>query len=529
MAVSSLACTRTLPLTSSANARAFPCRAFITLFIIFYSVLYESGHLLKLPPQGVIQFELRSNRPRTDVDTDVDLRDLKYCSQNQSPSTINFTKFPCVFFDGLMSGIISGENVLVATRVSATKQRRRRCQYKCDNVWEPPLVTDDTVTQANTRFVAAPAFYRLKIDHAIAQSTLGIGVEARHMDGKLYVGFETGHPPTPEMHALCKKDPTASKSMFAKRGNQTVKSTKDKEAKAVTAPCYISPRMEYDGADSLPLSDIFDAANITLDGASYNDRHSQRFNGLNVVASVEYKNYRPFTGVTPRIIYVYHFTALTASSYERTLTHYQYGYEGMGFQQLQQIAEGKVDDGFGSAFEGRNESRIAIQYSGINFHFVQDGMLGKFDFQTLLMTITTGLTLLALAATITNGIAMYLMKDKRFHRAVAWEYSEDFSDLHQGGLHDLSLDELRDACDEMGLPMAGRKEELIYRLFREQQAREREQLTRSQRDLLRKEREKMLEENRSPRPTAGNKADLEEGGLKQPLLSDEQSDEFSEQ
>jgi len=51
-----------------------------------------------------------------------------------------------------------------------------------------------------------------------------------------------------------------------------------------------------------------------------------------------------------------------------------------------------------------DQERLVVEHHGINFHFIQGGLLASsFDFATLLVTLTSSLTLLAIASTLVRS------------------------------------------------------------------------------------------------------------------------------
>ena len=68
---------------------------------------------------------------------------------------------------------------------------------------------------------------------------------------------------------------------------------------------------------------------------------------------------------------------------------------------------------------------------GIKIDLVQSGDLGAFSFAQLLISLTTSLTLLAMATVITDYIALYFLPDKEKYDEAKYEWTEDFSDMRE--------------------------------------------------------------------------------------------------
>jgi hypothetical protein len=58
------------------------------------------------------------------------------------------------------------------------------------------------------------------------------------------------------------------------------------------------------------------------------------------------------------------------------------------------------------------ENRTLLNKHGVKLDLVQSGYLGKFSFSQLLVSLTTSLTLLAMATLVTDYVALYLLPDK---------------------------------------------------------------------------------------------------------------------
>ena len=292
--------------------------------------------------------------------------------------------------------------------------------------------------------------FRLRVDHSVQQSHWGIVSEVRQtetMSGKLFVGFDDSDSKvTKAMSDLC-----ASQAAY----NPTTTALPNAAATS-KAPCYLDPPKDADGVDVFPVSWLLAAANVSLDGMSYGNAHSQRFNGLTVIASIEYSNYHPFSGQSETISYVYRLNALTASAYSKT-------------QIISSVASNATarDD-----LDELIKSRVVLEHSGVFFFFTQAGLLGGSDFSTLLTTLTSSLTLLAVATTVVNYLALYVMKNKHYYNNIMYEWSIDFSDLEDSHLAEKDLPELQRMCIELGMRQAGTKEDLVMRILKEQTSRE---------------------------------------------------------
>lgn len=73
------------------------------------------------------------------------------------------------------------------------------------------------------------------------------------------------------------------------------------------------------------------------------------------------------------------------------------------------------------------ERRDILNRHGVRFIFVQTGELGKFDFLSLLITLVSGVALLAVASTITTLIMTKLLKLRDIYTYHTQARTEDFS------------------------------------------------------------------------------------------------------
>ena len=83
-----------------------------------------------------------------------------------------------------------------------------------------------------------------------------------------------------------------------------------------------------------------------------------------------------------------------------------------------------------------SQYRVVRDAHGIRMDVLFNGLVGDFDFTTLLLQVTTSLALLALATTVTDQVMLFLMTYRRDYHAAKYEEvdpeEEDF-DLYSGG------------------------------------------------------------------------------------------------
>ena len=72
-----------------------------------------------------------------------------------------------------------------------------------------------------------------------------------------------------------------------------------------------------------------------------------------------------------------------------------------------------------------DQERLVVEHHGINFHFIQGGLLASsFDFATLLVTLTSSLTLLAIASTLVRSALGNGCNIRRGRLCVRFFYSD---------------------------------------------------------------------------------------------------------
>ena len=188
------------------------------------------------------------------------------------------------------------------------------------------------------------------------------------------------------------------------------------------------------------------------------DKDGNRYDGATMVMQVDYSNTLSWKGLSNKIQYTYTPTMLSGSSFKTYTSVYQ-------------------------GYPNYRENRTLLNKHGIKIDLVQAGDLGAFSFSELLVSLTTSLTLLAMATVITDYIALYVLPDKQLYDGAKYEWTEDFSDLRAeqrraargsrgsrsragdegrergegGGTNDLSYNRLLDSNEHMDLYGEGKK------------------------------------------------------------------------
>jgi len=154
-------------------------------------------------------------------------------------------------------------------------------------------------------------------------------------------------------------------------------------------------------------SDIFEvgfllkaAGGIDLDTVSNtNPNITKRYDGIVILIFVTYSNMENFN--QKEVVYFY-----TAHMIEQTK-----------YKAEQPIYTKTLDN------------RVIWDRHGIRVIILQTGTIGKFDFQTLLLTFVSGLGLLAVATLIVDTLALRVLPRKQLYSRYKFEKTEEFSQL----------------------------------------------------------------------------------------------------
>ena len=87
------------------------------------------------------------------------------------------------------------------------------------------------------------------------------------------------------------------------------------------------------------------------------------------------------------------------------------------------------------------QSRITMNMHGISIQAIPGGTYREFDFNNLLIQLTTSLTLFAVATVIVDFVALYVLPDKEIYDNYKYEKTEDFSDRRAAQAADLEPDQ----------------------------------------------------------------------------------------
>ena len=306
-------------------------------------------------------------------------------------------------------------SILMTTRVSEYNQTRQ-CKFgadQCSKIW----VNDLPNPNGQKYLIAEMEEFTLLLDHTVIAPTINVSASGRQCTGYLKVtkdalGWE----------ALCKSDNAVKSDDMTHHiygGN--------------TAVCYLTPSTTYDskthnatGLDVFNVSTMLAVAGIDLEGESPTNGRSIRYNGAAMVINIRYQNWQYWIGTgldlynkyvsknsqPCEIPYEYELTSVldTASKREEVLyTHYP-------------------------------DQRVLLNKHGIRLFVIQTGSLAQWSMATLLIAVTSSLTLLAVAGTLVDTLAMYVLPEKKFYKGFKYPETPHVSELVEQQERRSSLD-----------------------------------------------------------------------------------------
>jgi len=154
----------------------------------------------------------------------------------------------------------------------------------------------------------------------------------------------------------------------------------------------------------MPLSDFLTAANLDIDETSWDPSVGEtvRYAGAVIIVLIEYSNFlnRSASGT----MYTYKVLPIIGTEYK---------------------TEEVVYTNFPT-------QRVINNRHGIRLLFIQTGEIGQFNFQILLLTLVSGLALIAASTTLVDILAIYFMPQKANYYKYKYTKTVDFSDLRDG-------------------------------------------------------------------------------------------------
>jgi len=370
----------------------------IAVYIAVFQLWRDGGYLQTEKISGVARFTLQQPTVDSDNNSGCDPKNtgcvndfsdpttLSYCSQSSLPYTGN--KYPCQFYEHIGVEHMFESSIIVDTRITSQREDLV-CESPEDQTC--PTVYNATGSETTNYAVDIEAFTVL-FDTAVAATNLDITGQSSEMEGWLLVK---------DNKAFCSSSPDARTGW----GSATFTDT---------APCYIKPNKTSANLDYFQVETLLQAAGSSLDSeTSAGSGETYRESGVTLIMQVDYTNTLSWAGVADAIQYTYTPYLLGSTSF-------------------------KMYDAVYSGANDYRQNRTLLNKHGVKIDLLQGGDLGAFSFQQLLLSLTTSLTLLAVATVVTDYVALYLLPDKERYDEAKYEWTEDFSDMR-----DQDKDEMR--------------------------------------------------------------------------------------
>lgn len=349
-------------------------------YVIGWTLVYQKRYLLLEKPVGTVRVSLLEPPTRPPP------AQLPYCVMNPSAQVLDdvegqgadggnasflIHKLPCRYWDALQTLYppLEASAMFVSTRVQASTENlvnKHNASLPCnDDMLDPDCVY--TSSPDSTFFIADPENFTIMIDHSVYAPRVGIQRDGTSLRGELR--DHDGNP----FEFSC--DTNTSVECVGKKGKP----------------------------DLLRLGTLLRAANVLDLDAETDFRSSKpnatsesfRFAGLQLIVFVTYTNTETYNLYD--VEYFYEVVRINKTE----------------FKTLQPVTSKNIS------------SRLVYNRHGVRIFFVQTGELGRFDFQTMLLSFVSGLGLLALSTLIVDIIAIRLMPQKMIYRHFKFEETED--------------------------------------------------------------------------------------------------------
>eukprot|EP01061_Rhynchopus_euleeides_P022155 TRINITY_DN3607_c0_g1_i1.p1 TRINITY_DN3607_c0_g1~~TRINITY_DN3607_c0_g1_i1.p1 ORF type:complete len:442 (+),score=180.26 TRINITY_DN3607_c0_g1_i1:79-1326(+) len=338
----------------------------ILMYIIF-TVIVDKGYFLVEVPRGTSRMTLR-------IPEVAENASLPYCTNSPGPVTGADTvplRLECAYVDSHQLNVPSlGSQFFITTRLNRTLNNYTcdLADYACQKPESYPASTD-----LFTGFIGGIEEATLLLIHTI--------------EGRGQISLEKH---LTEMHGVvknCRGDVVKElpKRDSADSNNQDILKRIIKVRELVS---WARPGMHSSCDKELSLDDL-----TKPDGIS-----TLRYDGMILHILIEYDNTEGSD--TDEVEYTVSVTALTQADPK--------------YESLSQIDDKQF------TLDNRH---------GLHIIVVQTGKLGQFSFAALVISMTAGLGLLAVANTITDLLAKYAMPLREEYKKLIFEYSQDFSDF----------------------------------------------------------------------------------------------------
>ena len=396
-------------------------------YVIIYNVAYKCGYLQIESPVGHVRFQLQQPtmpNPRTGAPCDptdnicndnfTPLQKLSYCSQNSNSGS----KYPCTYWDANQDVYMTQSAILMTTRVAEYNQSRLCTfgQTQCPKLWE----NDKPNENGETYLIADEERYTLLLDHTVIAPTSNISASGRQCTGYLKVT----------------RDAIGWQDLCAQKGTLSPEHMIHQIYGGVPAVCYIAPKTTYDskthnatGLDVFNVSTMLAVAGIDLEGVSPTNGRSIRYNGAAMVVNIRYQNWQYWLGTGIALYNKY----VNTKKYNQAPCEIPYEYE------LSSVLDtaSKREEVLYTSYPSK---RVLLNEHGIRLFVLQTGSLAEWSMATLLIAVTSSLTLLAVAGTLVDTLAIYVLPEKKFYAGFKYPETPHVSELVEEQERRSSLD-----------------------------------------------------------------------------------------
>ena len=387
----------------------------IFAYVIIFNVIYNCGYLIQDVPVGHVRFQLQQptvltakGAPCDPTENSCDdaftpVKDLAYCRQNPSSKS----KTPCTYWDANQDVHSTQSSVLLTTRVAEYNQTRE-CGSgtpTCKKLWlnTPPNVEGETF------LIADMERYTLLLDHTVIAPNINVSASGRQCPGYLKVT----------------EDAIGWDDLCRQNNAVAVEDMDHPIVGGVSAACYIRPNTTYDsrtgnatGLDVFDISTMLDVAGINLDGLSPTNGRSIRYNGAVMVVNIRYQNWVKWLGTN------FNLYDSLKSQHSKFYTPCEVPYE-YELSSVLDTASKRQE----IIYNDYPTKRVMLNEHGIRIFVLQTGSLAKFSVAQLLIAVTSSLTLLAVAGTVVDMLAMYVLPEKNFYKGFKYPETPHVSEL----------------------------------------------------------------------------------------------------
>jgi len=304
-----------------------------------------------------------------------DIQELPYCLTENRTTLHGYDLLPCKYFDSLLD--VFPQAVDSAITIAS---RIKFSTQTCNNIYFNTSNTTWTNNQTESYFLADIERFTLQLDHTFYAPNLGIQHNARDLKG-----------------------------FVVKNGEE-----KDDESYNKTFKPYL-PKGEIIGQvgqlDIVSVGSLLRMAGVDIDAQNVTPGESIRNSGAIFLVFLDYQNSMThwFTNGTK---YTIHVDMINNTEYKAVQTVYTK----------------KLDGG-----------RTIYNRHGLHFVFLQTGKLVQFDFQVLLLSMVSGMGMLAFSTTIVDLISTKLLGNKDVVSNLKYKTTPNLTQFSDDQLERLAL------------------------------------------------------------------------------------------